>query len=287
LERGLSELTQETGRKAVIVLSDGENYPFSVYSGMTHPEWGEDQLSPDEVVRRFREEGVTLYAVNFADRPDPNLSQMTRETGGEIFEARTASGLGDVYTMIREDIQKEARIRVKIPAAASVERNLIIRYGNEEDKGGYFAPMMLGNPSFMHWLIPLLVIAAAAAGVAGMHLFSFEKPAAEPEIQTIGEGTTVQLREEVTVIGSAPEAHLSLHGNPGIDHHHATVVHNEKRGTFTLVSERPVRVNNTPVRKRILKSGDVIGIEGTTLIFDAPGAMDGDPKQTNGEREGG
>jgi Ca-activated chloride channel homolog len=275
LDRSLSEIASASGRKAVIVLSDGENYPFSQFSGMDHPLWGGALLTPDDVVRRYREEGITLYAVNFADRPDPNLSRMALETGGSVFEARTSSGLMDVYTRIRDTIRREVRVRVKVPAAPSAERNLTITYENFDDEAVYFAPLLLSIPGNIPWFVPLLVILAAVAVLVALHMAGFEKAVGRPEIQAIGEGMAVTLRDEVTVIGSAPDDHLTLSGNPGIDHHHATVIHDGQKGTFTLVSERPVRVNNTPVKKRTLKPGDVIGIEGTTLVFDTPPVGDG------------
>ena len=270
LERFLPELAQATGRKAVIVLSDGENFPFSRFSGTAHPLWGDKVPKPDDVIRRYREEEVTLYAVNFAESRDSNLARMAYETGGTVFEARDSADLTDVYTEIRETIRREVRLRIRVPAAPETERNLTVAYREASDHTLYFAPLLLGGPGGLPWFIPLLVILASVAGLTALQFVSLERPARRPEIHMVSEGTTVVLKDDVTVIGSAPDAHLSFAGNRGIDQRHATVVHDSEKGTYTLVTERPVRVNNTLVRKRLLKPGDVIGIEEATLVFDAP-----------------
>ena len=270
LERFLPELASATGRKAVIVLSDGENYPFSRFSSTTHPVWGDELLSADDVIRRYREEEVTVYAVNFAARRDPDLARIAFETGGAVFEARSSAELSGVYRSIREAIQREIRVRIRVPSATTAERNVTVNYNDGSDERQYFAPLLLRGPAELPWFIPLLVAILAAGGLAALHFLRLESAAEQAQIQAVGTRLTVALQDEVTVIGSAPDAHVSLAGNAGVDHRHATVVRDDRKGTYTLVSERPVRVNNTLVKTRRLKRGDVIGIEGATLVFDAP-----------------
>ncbi len=265
----LPDLASSTGRKAVIVLSDGENYPFSRFSGISHPVWGDTMVSPEDVVRKYREEEVTLYAINFADARDENLSRMAYETGGMVFEARESLDLTSVYNAIRDSIRKEARLRIRIPTANSEERNLTVEYKNTSDEARYLAPLLLGTPGNIPWFIPLLAALAAAGVFAALHFIHFESAAKQPEIQMLGAGAPLTLVDDVTVIGSAPDAHLTLAGNPAVDRHHAKVVHDEKTGRYTLISDRAVRVNNTLVKNRRLKPGDVIGIEDATIIFDA------------------
>lgn len=270
LEQFLPELSSSTGRKAVIVLSDGENYPFSRFSGITHPIWGDKLSVPSEVIRRYREEEVTLYAVNFAETRDPSLARIAYETGGKVFEARSTTELTDVYAGIREAIRKEVRIRIRVPAAGTSERNLSVMYKDASDDTRYFAPLLFGAPGGIPWYVLVLVALTAAAGIAALHFFTLESPVKRPEIQAVGAGITVAIQDEVTIIGSALDAHMSLAGNRGIDQHHATIVHDAELGTYTLVSEQPVRLNNTLVKRRRLKPGDVIAIEDSTIVFDAP-----------------
>lgn len=270
MSRRLDEFAGSPGRKAVIVLSDGEDFPFSVHSQLPHPIWGDERLNPDDVIRRFQEEEVTLYGISFADTPDRSLTRIASETGGSVFQAYNAWELSRVYAEIRESIRGEVRVRVRVPSAPTVTRNLTVSYGGSSDDAEYFAPMLLGAPGESGWVLPLLLALLAIAGIILLHLVSFERAATRPEIQPIGRGRSVTIQNDVTVIGSAPDAAVSLAGNRGIDHAHATVVHDEEKKSYTLVSERPVRVNNRLVKNRRLKPGDVIAIEEVTLVFDAP-----------------
>jgi len=104
----------------------------------------------------------------------------------------------------------------------------------------------------------------------------FEKPAARAEISMLPLGSgkplqrTIALTSQNTVIGGSPQADFTVAGIPNLKESHATIVQNEKAGTFTLVSDEEVRVNNRMTKKRKLNPGDVINIEGATIVFDAP-----------------
>ena len=54
------------GRKAIVILSDGENYPYLEHSGNLHPEFGEKIYRYTEPIRACQEAGISVYAVNFA-----------------------------------------------------------------------------------------------------------------------------------------------------------------------------------------------------------------------------
>ncbi|WP_041401640.1 FHA domain-containing protein [Salinispira pacifica] len=82
----------------------------------------------------------------------------------------------------------------------------------------------------------------------------------------MGGNFTVQLQQDATVIGSSRKADLTIAGEPGIQGEHATIQRGEDG--FTLVSEQPVWVNNRKTARRKLEAGDVIRMEGTTLVFD-------------------
>ncbi len=263
-------LADATSRKAVIVLSDGEDYPFSLHSGISHPIWGNERLTRTEVTARFAEEEATAYAISFADSPDADLAQISRETGGIVFEAYDSRGLAEIYGTIRESIRGEVRVRIHVPSGSEPERLLRVSFREGSDETPYLVPLLLGEPSGIALWIPIVLVVAALLAIVALHFVSLERVASRPEIQPVGAGRTVALQNEVTVIGASPEADVSLAGTAGVDQRHATVVHDPAKGSYTLVSERPVRVNNTLVTKRALKPGDVIAIEDVTLVFDAP-----------------
>lgn len=270
MDRLLEQFRTASGRKAVIVLSDGENYPFAYHAGVAHPVWGDETVTPDEVIDRYIASEASLYAISFADAPDPNLARIAAATGGGLFEAADSSDLARVYASIRDAIRGEVRVRIRVPSARTVERNVTVAYNGSSDDADYLAPLLLGAPAPFPWLLALAILLAAAGAVAALHFVSFERPAQRAEIQPIGAGRTVVLQEGVTVIGSAPDADVSLARTRGVDRHHATVVHDPAKGSYTLVADHPVRVNNSLAKRRRLVPGDVISVEDVTLVFDAP-----------------
>ena len=275
MQQQLAAFPSSGGRKAVIVLSDGEDYPFNLHSGVTHPVWGDQRLRPDEVTQAFRDGEATLYGISFADAPDRALAEIANSSGGTVFEAYDAQDLSGVYDSIRQSIRGEVRLRLRVPAATESARNVTVSYRGQSDDASYFAPLLLGAPADLTLLLPLFLGLLAVSGIAGLHFISLEKAAKAAEIQPIGRGSTVLLRSDVTVIGSATDAEVSIAGNRGVELRHATVVHDAAAGIYTLVSERPVRVNNTLVKNRKLAPGDVIAIEDVTLVFDAPADAEG------------
>jgi hypothetical protein len=108
------------------------------------------------------------------------------------------------------------------------------------------------------------------AGIGVLYFIPFEKPVKNAQIQSLESNQRTILNNDVTVIGASTGADYTIAGNPGIDAEHATIVHNAETDVFTLVSQRAVRVNNKKVKNRTLTPGDVIRIEGATIIFDAP-----------------
>ncbi len=270
LRESVLDLSRLPGRKALIVLSDGEDYPYREHSGRTHPVWGDTVSSPDEVVSSLLEAGITLYGINFADRRDPDLERVVNKSGGKIFDARGAEELGNVYADIRSRIQNEVRLTLKAPPYDTGERTVTVRALGSEDSRDYVVPLLFGAPGTSSLLVSLLFVAGGLGLLALLFLLTFERQVESPQIQTVDTGMTIALTGNATVIGSSADAQMTIAGNPAIDAEHATIMRDDASGTFTLVSKRRVRVNNNPVTRRELTPGDVIQIEGTSIVFDAP-----------------
>lgn len=271
LIRSLDSLPTGPGRKVVILLSDGENYSVFRNSGVAHPEWGENAPGADRVSSAFSEAGVSLYAASFSESPDPALRRLTAETGGAVYEPRSATELEDVYEDIRQRTLSEHRLRIAAPGIRNLSGELTVRYAGLETSREYRIPLIFGAASGISVLFPLILLAVAIIIMLILFLLSFEHAASSPQLQNLGGGRmggnfTVQLQQNATVIGSSRKADLTIAGEPGIQGEHATI----ERGDdgFTLVSEQPVWVNNRKTSKRKLQAGDVIRMEGTTLVFD-------------------
>jgi hypothetical protein len=69
-----------------------------------------------------------------------------------------------------------------------------------------------------------------------------------------------------TIIGNSSEADIKAASNAGKDK--ATIVYDEKEDLYTLVAWGDATVNNKVVKKKNLESGDVININGVTMVFD-------------------
>ncbi len=266
------DMADLTGRRAIILLSDGRNLPYLLSEAEPNPTWGERLPLAGDVSRALLQAGVTLYAVNFSDDEDPGLAQIASASGGAVYRARSGSELARVYENIRNDILNELRLEILAPAIDRSDRQLIIGYDGGEIRADYYIPRIFApgrGEEPTAWPLIILFLAIAAGGTAILFLFPFEGPAKAAQLRQVDSRLTAVLRNDVTSIGSDPAAGLTLAGNPAVEAEHATVVRDD-RGTYRLESGKIVMVNNQPVTKTRLRPGDVIRIEGTTLIFDEP-----------------
>jgi Ca-activated chloride channel family protein len=233
LSESLGKVRPYPGRKAVIVLSDGEDFSFVKRTGQDHPEWGDQIITYDEVIQEYQDSGVTVYAVNFADSADPFLSQVAVSTGGLVFEARDSLQLLRVYQTIKDRIEKEIRLSISVPAYLTTLRNVGIKYQEGDENAFYYAPLILGEPSDYGWFFPLLAILLAAAGFLFVLMKQWERPVEEAQVFAIDQKLTVALEPGMTVIGSSPEAHMTIVDKPSVAEQHATIVQDAKSGVFT------------------------------------------------------
>ncbi|MCK4541814.1 MAG: VWA domain-containing protein [Spirochaetales bacterium] len=267
------------GRKVIIVLSDGENFPYYKISGESHPVFGEKTFTHTESIEELQKEGVTLYAINFGSSVDPNMQTMVTSSGGIVFDAGNRRELERVYENIRQRILDEYRITYKAAMIPADRKTLRLEYvkNGAADRGErvYFSGTLMGMPGTIpiHYLIiPLL------AAILVWFLLSrirFEKPNKFPNMEVLqtahwGKVTsgTIALDSPKTVIGSSPKAGLTIAGDPAIQDSHSTILFDKKQNTYTIVGDGEMTVNNKPAKRRKLESGDVINIGGTTILFD-------------------
>lgn len=274
LYNSLTEITslfpKDGGRRAVIVLSDGEN--FSIYEkiGKVHPVWGTDTATPEEVISAFQKTGLSLDGINISDSRDASLEQICSEAGGHFHDVRSTDELRAVYADIREKILSEYRLTVAAPPFRANTGEIIVEYNGSSDSGVVLIPLLFGGAADGQLVVTLIILFAGLAGLAVLYLISFEKPVKEAQLQALGAGQKTILNEGATIIGASKEADYTIAGNPGIDARHATILHDEATDVYTLVSDKAVHVNNRKVKTRKLRPGDVIRIEGSTVIFDKP-----------------
>ena len=273
------EMGKTAGRKAVILLSDGENYPYYKKSGKSHPILGTENILPEQALKSLTDNEVTLYAVNFSSEKDIPLSEIAVASGGKVFDASNEAELKGIYQGIRESIEGEYRIKVKVPVSFSNSPKIEVVLNEEySDSMTYSPALIFGSGHLKSFLPALMLLITGAILWAVLFFIRLEKEAEQAELTQLLTGAgrgkalekTMLLTSANTVIGSSQSADYTITGIPEMSESHATIVHDDKTNTFTLVSSKDVRVNNRPVKKRKLNPGDVINIEGATMVFDAP-----------------
>ncbi len=258
------------GRRAVIVLSDGENYSVSEHLGTAHPEWGMFAAAPADVESAFQRAGISLDGINISDDRDEALKEICEASGGKFHDVRSTNDISSVYNGIRDKILNEYKITVTAPAFSGGSGLLMLTYAGRTDSREIPVPVLFGSGRDLPLPAILIALLLGLAGTAMLYVLRFEKPVKTALIQSLGSNRKTILKEGATVIGASRDADMTIAGNPGIDAMHATILHDEKTGVYTLISEKTVRVNNRKVKEKRLAPGDVIRIEGSTIIFDEP-----------------
>jgi Ca-activated chloride channel family protein len=280
LSQAAREFAGIEGRKAIIVLSDGENYPYAAHAGKPHPVFGSRIFAYTEPIVANQEEGNTVYAVNFGtgNAPDRNLKEIALQTGGKIFDARNRDELAGVYETIHRQVAGEYLLTYRAtltPAEKKYVRARVTQPGGEASVTRfYFASTVFGLPLRGLTLLLLVPFVLACLLLWGLTLLRLERkggPARLEVLQTqVGHPATriVPLSSAATVIGGSPKADLTIVGAPQIKEQHATIIFDPKVRKYTVVGTGDILVNNQPVKTRTLETGDVIDVGGATIVFD-------------------
>jgi Ca-activated chloride channel family protein len=295
LEAGPQEFTGIGGRKAIIVLSDGENYPYFTHSGKPSPEYGRRVFAYTESIKANQEEGATVYGINFGvgQVMDKNLRAIAQQTGGKTFEAARGEDLSGVYQEIRRQVAGEYLVGYRASTSPAEKKYVQVTVSNQGAENVaqrfYFSSVVFGLP--LPGLSPLLVIPfiLACALLWLLTLVRLERkpgPARLEVLQTrVGHPMTrvVPLSGSKTVIGGSSSADLTIAGAPQVKQEHATILYDPKDKSYTVVGSGEITVNNQPVKTRKLEPGDVLDVGGATIVFDDSK----EKKQKKSSREGG
>ncbi len=259
------------GRKVVILLSDGQNFPLE-----NNP-YFQERHGMDHAVDFALYEGISIYAIGLTGRADrKNLGSIARETGGAYFTVYDPKRLASLYFLIREQIMGEYLLGYRAAMGTAEKRLVRVEY---ESSGGvlsaeryYYTGTLLGRPQERFDLMILLAIPLAAAFMIVLGIVKLEKRKQGPNL-TVYRGTgkrrrvqtlSIEGRGSVT-IASDRNADLTLADDSGVGDLEVKV---EKKDGGYRVSGSNITVNNRPVRSRVLKSGDCISMGSTTVVFD-------------------
>lgn len=101
IDLSMSSLSQESGRRVVLVFTDGEDT-------------GSQRANFNGVLRRAQSDGVMIYAIGLqaeflgrVTRPDRNLRRLAEQTGGGYFELRRTADLNATFTRVADELHRQ------------------------------------------------------------------------------------------------------------------------------------------------------------------------------------
>jgi Ca-activated chloride channel homolog len=290
VQLAIDEFSTIKGRKAIIILSDGVNNPSYTYTKKINEQFGERFVSYQKPTNALQLEGISLYVVNFGKKgqiKDRHLSRISERSGGVTFNAHSRKQLQAVYLTIIDQILKEYIITYRASMLPAEKKTVKVAYTNKRGKDfsttrSYLASTVFGQPGlgfnpfyFIAFIVSVLLLWLLTR-------IKFEKQRAQPSIEILNAGAgnvstqILDLGNAQTIIGSASNADMTIAGVAGIEENHVTVAFDEKSNQYTLIGTDKVLVNNQAVTTKVLEPGDLINLDGVTMIFDEGTEQDKD-----------
>jgi Ca-activated chloride channel family protein len=284
------DLRDVKGRKALVVLSDGVNYPYLQYAKAPSPEYGRSVFTGDEALEAALRDGVTIFAVNFGSDPkDTRLADIAVKSGGESFDAKDEAELSAIYQTIREKILAESLVEYRAKMQGGDKRYVKLEYKSSGAHavstryyytGTVFGKAYRNAPQWMLLALPLAILAWLA-----LSLLKFEKPSLSANLALLyapGVGMRTKMFNvgDRTVIGADATADITIAGDSKLEKSPVTIVKDKTTGLFTIMSDEAILVNNRRVTRKGLESGDVINFNGTIAVFD-----DAEPAKGSGRKK--
>jgi len=277
LYRAVGDLSETRGRKVIIVLSDGVDFP------MEDNPYFPERAGIGGVVERANREGISIFTIGLGRSADnENLSRIAQETGGAHFSTYSPEEISRLYALIRDQILSEYLL-VYAAGMRPAERKLVrVEYTTPDgartlsSERFYFSETVFGFPQPQFPLLAFVAVPAAVILLIVVTLVRFERKKQTPSLEVYqgkGRGKRVQTldlspRKRAITIGGGERDDLTITGDRKV---RKTMVQIENRdGSYRIASSGgPVTVNNRNVQTRVLKSGDVIKVGDTTVVFDS------------------
>lgn len=271
IHTSLNTFGQTGRRKVLIVLSDGEHFPFS---------GNNSTITADDGINAAITEGITCYVVNFGNTRDSQAPRIASESGGLVFNAKNDRELSGIYTTIREQILNEYAVTYIASMIPGDKRYVKISSDGYSETGSeatryYYSGTLLGtNTASPSWHYVLFLLIPALLWLL-LLFFKLEKPTSEAGLQLLYGAKGMQtkaftLNNNLTVIGGSNAADITIAGNPAMKENAATIVFDKKQGNYTIAADSDMTVNNKPVKSKKLEPGDVINISGTVVVYNDP-----------------
>lgn len=260
IARGVESVSGVSGRKAVIVLTDGIA--------------NRGALDMDQAIEAAVRAYVSVTVIGLGkDARKARLEQIAQKTGGSYFFTPEAGGLSDIYSTISNRMRNEYVITYQTGKRADYLRNVSLALGTgPRTARTYFQPESSlfgagGTTPGWAFVIPLM-------SIAGFVSLSLRKM--DPQYQTghlslvRGSGTKKDVDIGASVsIGRDERNMLGLFKDNDIAQHHAEVI--QENGRYIIEDKDSVAgtyVNKKKVTGRqVLADGDVIEMGRSTIVF--------------------
>jgi Ca-activated chloride channel family protein len=275
LNASASYFESTSGRKVIILLSDGQDYPlannpnFPVRTGLS------------DAIKNVQKQGISVFTIGLSKSADnASLERIAKETGGVFKNADRPEELDNLYKDIREQILNEYLLTYNATMSPAEQRTVKVDYSlagkSGSAQGTYFSETIFGKPQGEFNFLILLAIPLALILLFLLTLIKFKKKDATASLNllaTAGKKGTTQAftiaedQKEIT-IGGSRDNDFTIQGDRSVTAGGGATI-KKKDGEYTLISEdSPVTVNKKQVKTKVLRSGDVITIGNTTIVFD-------------------
>lgn len=260
IAKGVDSVQGVSGRRAVIVLTDGIA--------------NRGTLDINKAIEFSTKAYVSVYVIGLGqDVRTARLERIAQETGGTYFFTPSEEGLASIYETISRRIRNEYVIIYD-----TEKRGEYLRKVSFELKGGAAAERMYFQPksslfgsgnSLPGWafLVPLLSL----AGLAAISIRNLERIHATGHLSLVrGRGTRKEVDiNSIVTIGRDERNVLGLFRDNAIEQHHAEVI--KENGKY-LIEDKSSAAGTFVNRNRIsgrheLKDGDIIDIGATRIVF--------------------
>jgi len=281
LNLAIEEFDITKGRKSVIILSDGVNNPVYNHTKKVNEQFGTKSTSYKKPLELLQLEGISLYVIYFgekSDKKDRFLKTIAQQFGGVTFDAHNQRELSRVYTRITDQIQKEYVVAYRATMSAADRKHVRVNYqkGNQKKSVSryYLASSVFGQSSSSFHPVLLITFLVSMGLLWLLSRLKFEKQRPQPSLEVLNAGAgklstqILTLGGEETIIGSSPNADMTIAGLPSVEENHVTIVFDASKEKYALKGKGKMLVNNQIVTTKILEPGDLINIDGATIVFD-------------------
>lgn len=265
LYQGINSFEGINGRKVLILLTDGENFPKQ-----NNPHFQQRKYMKD-VLELADKRSVSIFTIGLSRKINPsNLKKLAESSGGLFYNPLNPSQLKGLYNLIREQVLNEYFLTYRSSMQPAEKKLVRVVYQDGKLKNAaersFYTASIFGMPSEkLYWflILPLLL---ALLLLFFLLFFKKKHQAKGPALSVVDAkkgniGHTVMISGDKTVINfdkkkKQPEQ--------------TVMVQKEKDGSFTLIGDTAsCKLNNQKTASgKKLKSGDVIEYKGTQIVFD-------------------